>query len=353
MKKKKIKVKFLGTYNENGGYVNNTLYHILNEYYDLEVCDNPDYIIATPLGKPFNYCNYNCVRILFTGENFAPDFNVFDYAITSDNIRFEDRFYRFQQFNSSGWAIKASKKHLEISKNILKQKKYFCDFIYKNSQGQPAREEMFHKLNAYKRVESGGPWLNNMPNGKIIGWPDEKQEFQKLCKFTIAFDSIRYPGFITEKITNAFMNKTIPIYLGAPDITTIFNPKAFINCADYNSLDEVVEVVRYLDTHDDAYLEMLKQPAFNELNFAQDTYDGLVKFICNIFDQELDKAYRRYPEKFSIKTHMDNLRKISWAYEMENRLLRTRIKRTPKVVLRKLFGEKKYEKIKRKIKSKY
>lgn len=350
MKKKKIKVKFLGTYNENGGYINNTLYHILNKYYDLELSDDPDYIIATPLDKPFNYCNYDCIRILFTGENFSPDFNVFDYAITSDEIHFRDRFYRFQQFNSSGWALEASKKHINIPENILEEKKYFCDFIYKNSQGQAAREEMFHKLNAYKRVESGGPWLNNMPMGKIIGWPNEKQEFQKLCKFTIAFDSIRYPGFITEKITNAFMNRTIPIYLGAPDVCEIFNSKAFINCANYNDLDDVVKIVEYLDTHDDAYMKMLKEPAFIDSKFAQNTYDGLVKFVCNIFDQDLENAYRRYPENFSIKMHMDNLRKISWAVDNENNLLKNRVRRFSRILIKKTVGENNYELIKKKLK---
>ncbi len=348
--KKTIKVKFLGTYNQNGGYIHNTLYQILSEYYDLQLCDDPDYVIATPLDKPFNYCNYDCIRILFTGENFAPDFNVFDYAITSDNIQFDDRFYRFQQFNSSGWAIEASTKHLDVPNDFLEQKKYFCDFIYKNSQGQPAREQMFHKLNAYRRVESGGTWLNNMPDGKVIGWPVEKQDFQKLCKFTIAFDSMRYPGFITEKITNAFMNRTIPIYLGAPDAEQIFNTKAYINCAEYSSLDEVVERVKYLDTHDDAYMEMMRQPAFKDPNFAQDTYDGLVRFVCNIFDQDLDKAKRRYPEKFSVKLHMDSLRKISWACERENALLKNRIYRAPRIAMRKLLGNEKYEKLKKRFK---
>ena len=346
MDKKTIKIKFLGTYYQNGAWEKHTLWPILNTYYNVEISENPDFVIATPLDSPFSYMKYDCVRILFTGENFSPDFNVFDYAITCDNIQFEDRFYRFQQFNSDGWALLAAQKHIDIPVDILQRKKYFCDFIYKNSQGQKAREEIFHKLNAYKRVESGGPWLNNMPNGKTIGWPDEKQEFQKLCKFTIAFDSIRYPGFITEKITNAFMNRTIPIYLGAPDVTTIFNPRAFIHCGDYEDLDAVVAAVKYIDEHDDVYMEMLREPAFIDPEFPQKTYDGLVTFVRNIFDQDPKSARRRYEEKFSIKTHADLLRKAAATQKKEQNSFKNRLKR----FTRKLIGAKQYEKLKKKVK---
>ena len=233
---------------------------------------------------------------------------------------------------------------------MLVHKKYFCDFIYKNSQGQPAREAMYHKLSEYKRVESGGPWLNNMPGGKIIGWPDEKQDFQKLCKFSIAIDSMQYPGFITEKITNAFMNRTIPIYLGAPDAVEIFNPKAYINITDYETLDDVLDRVKYIDTHDDEYMKMIKEPAFIDSDFAQKTYDGLSEYLYHIFDQDLNQAKRRYEEKFSNKLHMDSLKKINWAIEREDKLLKNKLKTAPKILMRKILGDNKYEVIKKRLK---
>lgn len=341
--KKHIKVKFLGTYYQGEAYKRHNLYPILNEHFDLEVCDDPDFVIATSLDKPFNWCNYDCVRVLFTGENYSPDFNIFDYAVTSDDIHFGDRFYRYQQFNDKGWAVAASKKHIDVPDDLLSQKQYFCDFIYKNGNGQPGREAMFHKLNAYKRVESGGTWLNNMPGGRVIGWPDEKQEFQKLCKFTIAIDSIQYPGFITEKITNAFMNRTIPIYLGAPDVETIFNPKAFINCANFETLDDVVEYVKFLDNNDEAYMAMMREPAFLDPDFAQKTYDGLVEWALHVFSQDPSEAIRRYPTSFSQKAHLEQLQCVQKYYDiLENRPI-PRIKR----FARKCLSGNIYEKIKK------
>ena len=53
---------------------------------------------------------------------------------------------------------------------------------------------------------------------------------------------------------------SLPIYYGNPDVTRDFNPKAFVNVADYDfDLDKVVERIIYLDTHDDEYLAMLRE----------------------------------------------------------------------------------------------
>lgn len=346
--KKHIKVKFLGTYYQGEAYKRHNLYPILTKHFDVEISDDPDFVVATPLDKPFEWCNYDCVRVLFTGENYSPDFNVFDYAVTSDDIHFGDRFCRYQQFNDEGWAIAAAKKHLNVPDDLLQKKQYFCDFIYKNSNGQPEREAMFHKLNAYKRVESGGTWLNNMPDGRVIGWPDEKQDFQKLCKFTIAIDSIRYPGFITEKITNAFMNRTIPIYLGAPDVETIFNPKAFINCANFSSLDDVVEYVKYLDSNDQAYMDMMREPAFLDSEFPQKVADDLENWALHVFSQASDKAFRRYPTNFSQKTHIEQLKCVQKYYDILESKPIPKLKR----FVKKSIGESLYKKMKRLLRNK-
>lgn len=46
--------------------------------------------------------------------------------------------------------------------------------------------------------------------------------------------------WFTEKLLNCFANKTIPIYLGARDISKYFNPRGIINC---HSIEEVEEKV--------------------------------------------------------------------------------------------------------------
>ncbi len=77
----------------------NLFTRILRERYNLEFCDDPDYLITSESGA-FPYAKYDAVRILYTGEPFAPDFNVFDYAIGSEYVNYPDeqgknRYFRF------------------------------------------------------------------------------------------------------------------------------------------------------------------------------------------------------------------------------------------------------------------
>jgi len=49
-------------------------------------------------------------------------------------------------------------------------------------------------------------------------------------KFVIAGENAIFPGYVTEKILNALLANTIPIYIGAPDIFEVVNPERIIRC---------------------------------------------------------------------------------------------------------------------------
>jgi hypothetical protein len=49
---------------------------------------------------------------------------------------------------------------------------------------------------------------------------------------------------------HALITDTIPIYWGNPLASLDFNPKAFINCHDYKSFDEVIELVKEIDSNE-------------------------------------------------------------------------------------------------------
>ena len=43
-----------------------------------------------------------------------------------------------------------------------------------------------------------------MPNGETVNWLDgSKFRFQKKCKFSLCFESVKHEGFISEKIVEA------------------------------------------------------------------------------------------------------------------------------------------------------
>ena len=163
------------------------------------------------------------------------------------------------------------------------------------------RSQFFEKLNAYKRVESAGTLLYNMPDGMKVNWLDDsKTNFQRKSKFTICFESTAHEGFITEKITDAFFADTIPIYYGSSSVKEIFNENAFINVADYESFDAVVEKIKELDQDDEKYLSMLRQPILVDADYPRRLDEELEKYILHIFEQPLETAYRRcrayYPQ---------------------------------------------------------
>ena len=274
---------------------------ILRERFEIEVSDDPDYLIVSPLGPPFSYMKYDCVRILYTGEPLVPDFNVFDYAIGFDYLRVPDvegsnRYYRFPLCFYDVDRVKeiSAGMTLQEAKEALQEKKYFCNFIYSHHSAKGKREEILEELQRYKRVECAGSFMNNMANGEVVSYPDGKLDFLRLCKFTVACESVRYPGFITEKIVHPMFARSVPIYYGSPRVGEEFNPEAVIVLTgDSVSLEEGIEKVIRVDQDDELYIKMLMAPKLISDSYLDNMYEGLRQFLFHIFDQDKETAYRR------------------------------------------------------------
>ncbi|MBQ3194503.1 MAG: hypothetical protein IJB59_13145 [Oscillospiraceae bacterium] len=301
---KTVKVKFVGKWEGIQPQDNLICYWLMKNGYDVQVTEDADYIICDIFGEPlYDYCKYPQIRILECGENYTPDFNVVDYAVCRYPISFGDRSFYLPGCTNPGpkW-LGLAEKDRNYPDSFLEEKIYFANLITSHDSEHNYRSRFFEKLNAYKRVESPGTYLNNMPDGKTVDWlNDSKSQFQRQCKFTICFESTSHYGFITEKITDAFFSDTVPIYFGSPNITDIFNEKAFINVSDYESLDAVVERIRQLDQDDEKYLEMLRQPILKDKDLPRRMDEELEKFILHIFEQPYEQAYRRsrvyYPKQ--------------------------------------------------------
>ena len=68
--------------------------------------------------------------------------------------------------------------------------------------------------------------------------------------FVMAFENTKSPGYITEKIINAFYSGAIPIYWGSDNISTFFNEKAFIDVSNFKSFDECIDYILGLTKND-------------------------------------------------------------------------------------------------------
>lgn len=323
--KKTIKLDFCGFWS-SFNKEKNLFVNILSRYFDIEICDKPDFVICSNRGMPFEYMKYDCVRIMYMGENMSPDFTVFDYCIGFDYLVFGDRYFRlpFAFYNDGGkpWIPEILTE--DMAWQILKNKKYFCNFIYGHESSHGMRERLFKELSAYKDVISPGSYLNNtVKDGKAkkrCSWR-EKDQYLIESKFTIAGDSIVYPGFVTEKIVQPFEKHSIPIYFGNPLINRDFNEKAFVWCRSETDLKSIIDEVEYLDTHDDAYVEMLMQKPLADKENLNGVYEALEAFLVNIFKQDKYEAYRRV-RFFAAANHERYLKEYADRYNRTPQFVR-------------------------------
>lgn len=306
----------------------NVFYNILSKRYNVIISDTPQYVFCSMLGIPYQHTKYDCVRIFFSGENYSPDFSSIDYAIGSDYISFEDRYFRFPLLFMFDQIDDANEKHIGIDEKVLKEKTHFCNFIYGDGNAQKYRMDLFHELCKYKNVDSSGTLLHNTGDFYTRN-QITKLEFQKKCKFSIAVESTVYNGFVTEKIMHAFASKTVPIYFGDPTIERQFNPKSFINCNNFSSIDDVVEFVKEIDNNDELYLSMLKEPIFSQPNYLQDIRTSFEQYLYHIFDQDFEDSFRR-PRTYISVQHEHHLQFINRLYD---------VKTFPKKVLNQIRGE--------------
>lgn len=275
--------------------------------------NNPDYLILRPFlfGSPkllrefYKLFSYDRINIMLGTEMHYPDLNIYDYAIVYDE--FNDTSNRTCRIPYISLFFRDNNKLLneiitaEEAKKILSEKEEFCNFIYSNANAHPFRDKLFYALSEYKPIDSLGKHLQNkkVDNGgcctENTNWLEESINMKQKYKFTIAAENAMAVGYTTEKIMSSFAANTIPIYFGNPRISDDFNPGAFINCNDYDTLDDIVRYVKYVDETDEEYIRILTTP--RQTDIQKEKYDCLLQkyqeFINSIFDSEITDAKRK------------------------------------------------------------
>lgn len=228
-------------------------YRMASKRHNLVLSEKPDFLFYSCTGD--EHLKYDCTRIFYTPENVRPNFNRCDYAFSFD-YPVTERNYRLPLYRR--WPEYTQLFNPRDPEKVLLQNRKFCSFMVSNSNAVE-RIDFFKKLSSYKRVDSGGRFLNNIGNPIQKGY-DHKLSWMRNYKFSITFENSSYPGYTTEKLMHALITDTIPIYWGNPLAGLDFNPKAFINCHDFKSFDEVIELVKEIDLNENLYKEYLSQP---------------------------------------------------------------------------------------------
>jgi hypothetical protein len=95
-------------------------------------------------------------------------------------------------------------------------------------------------------------------------------------KFVLCFENSKTHGYITEKIFNAFLAKTIPIYDGAPDITSFIHSNSFV------AFDERLIInIFLLNNNESKYNEMVCSKKIVDADYSTDD------IFTNIFKRKI------------------------------------------------------------------
>ncbi len=221
-------------------------------------------------------------KIQLSGESrIFPNSN-YNFVLGSDNqkeniITFP---FGFQFIHTNNLIDKLVKRSI-----VTTIPKHFCCWIVSNGQCE-IRNKMFEHLSKYKKVHSYGSYLNNMGfTLKFPYWSENYQKFMSNYKFVICFENRKFEKYITEKIINPLVSRSIPIYWGTDYVNEIFNPNAFLRLENESdqAIEKLVMKIKELDSNDELYLQMLNEPAIaNFEEFEKYSPQNISKSIASL-----------------------------------------------------------------------
>jgi alpha(1,3/1,4) fucosyltransferase len=278
-------------------YISNYLRYV-EARYDFEFTNDRDADFVFHSIGGYEVLKYPGVRIFVTGENVTPNFAISDYALAFDKLSFGDRYLWHPLIKLYREAYATLTRPRPAADQVLAGKDSFCAYVMSNTtDSAPERERIFDLLSAYKQVNSGGRWRNNI-GGRVA----DKLAFQSRHKFVIAFENSSSAGYLTEKFAEAAAANAVPIYWGDPEIDQLFNPRAFVNCHDFPTLEAAVAEVQRLDQNPAAYRQMLAEPWFLDGVEPECLRDETIAaFLAHIFDQDPVAALRRNRSRWGLK----------------------------------------------------
>ena len=104
--KRKIKVRFMDYWSgfapSGSSYL---IKQILDRHFDVEVCEEADYVFFSANGESHWSVPDRAVKIFHTGENMTPDFNACDYAIGFDWMDFSDEIEALADAKLPVWVV--------------------------------------------------------------------------------------------------------------------------------------------------------------------------------------------------------------------------------------------------------
>lgn len=195
------------------------------------------------------------LKVYFTGENMLPDPWQHDFALTSLHRPGDARHFRIPEFLYAIPGPDALVRPADFdAEREMRRKDGFCSFVVSNPRGAE-RNRTFRLLDRRRGVASGGRHFNN------VGGPvPDKAAFARRFRFSLCFENTVGAGYTTEKLTDAYLARSVPIYWGNPEVGRDFNRASMICAHDFPALEDLAEHVLRVDADESSYLAYLREP---------------------------------------------------------------------------------------------
>ena len=289
----------------------------LCDEFDFVFCDTPDILLLGCYGQQ-EITTCDAVKVGYYTENLPPDLVNFDfffgceYSQCVNNPRYCKRIFGPLQADLFGGCSDA-----ELA---FRSKSRFCNFVY--STRVPYRERFFNALSSYRPISAPGKSKHNCSDLSGRGsanWREEKLNYLRSFKFTVAFENSRRVGYLTEKLYDALHADTVPIYWGDPCLDVILNREALI-VVDGDWERDVLSSLRFPEKRE-PFRPYFREPSL--INKVCGRSNDLIDWLCAripynkgfaaAIDQviALDQDDNAYKEKLSqprLKPHVRTMR---------------------------------------------
>jgi len=232
---------------------------------------NPDVVFLSIFGN--SHTKYKCKKILFVAENIRYPYNQtirdnINLAFSSANYTITFDPHNEKNFRLPLWQVYILRNpdYLNKLENRVHFDHFdrFCSFTVSNPSN-PFRNGFYYQLNNYKFVHSYGRYLSNSDElikaSKERYWRDAKDDFFQNIKhkFSIAFENTSYPYYCTEKLMDAFLAGSVPLYWGDPKAREDWNREAFIDI-----MRGGFDLVKKADVDLEYFKSLYEAPVFTE-----------------------------------------------------------------------------------------
>lgn len=154
--------------------------------------------------------------------------------------------------------------NLRICRNDWKIRPYFAAYCASNNKCA-VRERLFQLLREKDKTNTahGLGECQATPGRRAAGHWDTVWQSYTNYRFTVAMENSQVDGYVTEKLLNAIISGSIPIYWGDSKwVKQVFNEKSIIFVDDFASLDECADYVVHVDQTPDLLEQYYLQVPF-------------------------------------------------------------------------------------------